>query len=120
MFHELVKEMGHDVHLVYQSEVRWVSYGKVIEKVWELREELVVWFNGRENHRAHMIQNLFWLAKLAYLVDIFSMLNVLNITLQRCGIDILEATSKITSFKQKLESLEKEICSNNLKNLKML
>ena len=48
------------------------------------------------------------------------MLNVLNITLQGCGIDIFEATSKITSFKQKLESLEKEICSNNLQNLKML
>ena len=79
-----------------------------------------MWFNGREDHRANMIQNLFWLARLAYLVDIFGMLNVLNITLQGCGIDIFEATSKITSFKQKLESLEKEICSNNLQNLKTL
>ena len=70
--------------------------------------------------RANMIQNLFWLAKLAYLLDIFGMLNVLNITLQGRGIDIFEATSKITSFKQKLESLEKEICSNNLQNLKTL
>ena len=86
--------------------------------MWKLREELVVWCNGREDHRAHIIQNLFWLARLAYLVDIFGMLNVLNITLQGCGIDIFEVTSKITSFKQKLKSLEKEICSNNLKNLK--
>ena len=119
-FHELVREMGDDVRLVYHSEVRWLSRGRVLERVWNLRETLVVWFNGREEHRANMIQNLFWLARLAYLVDIFGMLNVLNITLQGCGIDIFEATSKITSFKQKLESLEKEICSNNLQNLKTL
>ena len=81
-FHELVREMGDDVRLVYHSEVRWLSRGRVIERVWKLREELVVWFNGREDHRANMIQNLFWLARLAYLVDIFGMLNVLNITLQ--------------------------------------
>ena len=83
-----------------------------------MREKLFVWFNGREERRANMIQNLFLLARLAFLVDIFGMLNVLNITLQGCEIDIFEATSKITSFKQKLESLEKEICSNNLQNLK--
>ena len=105
---------------VCHSEVGWLSRGRIIERVWKLREELVVWFNGREDHRADMIQNLFWLARLAYFVDIFGMLNVLKITLKGCGIDIFEATSKITSFKQKLESLEKEICSNNLQNLKTL
>ena len=118
-FHELVREMGDDVRLVYHSEVRWLSRGRS-NRVWKLREKLVVWFNGREEHRANMIQNLFWLARLAFLVDIFGMLNVLNITLQGCGIDIFEATSKITLFKQKLESLEKEICSNNVQNLKTL
>ena len=106
-FRELVREMGDDVRLVYHSEVR-------------LREELVVWYNGGEDHRAHMIQNLLWLDRLAYLVNIFGRPNVLNITLQGYGIDILKATSKITSFKQKLESLKKEICSNNLQNLKTL
>ena len=45
-----------------------------------------MWFNGREDYRAHLIQDLFWLARPAYLVDIFGILNVLNITLQGCGI----------------------------------
>ena len=107
--HELVKEMGDDVRLVYHSEVRWLSRGRVIDRVWKLREKLAVWFNGREDHSTHMIQNLFWLARLAYLVDIFGALNVLNIILQGSEIDIFEATSKITSFKQKLESLEKNL-----------
>ena len=52
-----------------------------MERAWKLREELVVWFNGPEDYRAYLIQDLFWLARLAYLVDIFGILNELNITL---------------------------------------
>ena len=48
------------------------------------------------------------------------MLKVLNIILKRCKIDIFEVISKITSFKQKIQNLEKEICSNHLKTLKKL
>ena len=116
-FHELVKEMGDDERLVYHTEVRWLPRERVMERVWKLRKELAVWFNGREDHRACLIQDLFWLARLAYLVDILGML---NITLQGYGIDVFEATSKITSFKEKLQTLEKEICNNNLKTLKTL
>ena len=72
--------MRDDVPLVYHSEISWLSRGRAIKRVWKLREELVMWFNGRDDHRAHMIQNLFWFARLAYLVDIFGMLNELNIT----------------------------------------
>ena len=37
-FHELVREMGDDVRLVYHSEVRWLSHGRVIERAWKLLE----------------------------------------------------------------------------------
>ena len=107
-FHELVKEMGDNVRLVYHAEVRWLSRGRVMARVWKLRKELAVWFNGREDHRACLIQDLFWLARLAYLIDIFGMLNVLNITLQGYGIDVFEATSKITSFKETFKLWKKK------------
>ena len=32
-FHTLIKEMGDDGHLVYHSEVRWLSCGRVMERV---------------------------------------------------------------------------------------
>ena len=72
-----------------------------MEKVWKLREKLVVCLNGKEDYRAHTIQDLFWLASLAYLVDIVGRSYVLNIILKGCGIDIFEATSKLISFKEK-------------------
>ena len=73
--------MKDDKRLVYHSEVRLLFRGRVMERVWKLLDELPVWFNGREDHRAHLIQDLFWLVRLAYLVDIFGLLNVLNIAL---------------------------------------
>ena len=51
-FHKLAREMVDDVRLVYHSEVRWLYRGRVIERVWKLREELFEWFNGREDLRA--------------------------------------------------------------------
>ena len=54
-FHELVSEIGDDVCPVYRSDFRWLSRGRVIERVRKLREKLVMWFNGRGDHRAHMI-----------------------------------------------------------------
>ena len=62
-FHELVREMGDDGRFVCHSEVRWLSRERDMEEVGKLREELVLRFNGREDHRAHLSQNLFWLAR---------------------------------------------------------
>ena len=59
--------MEGEGRLVYHSEVRWLSRGGVMKRVWKVREELVMWFNGQEDLKAHLIQDLFRLARLAYL-----------------------------------------------------
>ena len=95
--------MGDDGHLVYYSEVRWLFYRGVMEKEWKFQEEFVMWLNRQNDYRTHLVQNLFWLAKLAYLFDIFGMLDILNIIIQECENDIFEATFKITLFKQNVK-----------------
>ena len=74
--HKLVREIGDDGG----PEVRWLSHGRVMGRVWKLQEELVC-FKGQKDHIAHLIQIFFWLAGLAYLVDIFIFGLPNNITL---------------------------------------
>jgi len=46
---ELVTEMGGDGHLLNHFEVRYLSCGRVMERMWNLRQNLLVWFDGRED-----------------------------------------------------------------------
>ena len=115
-FYELVRAMGDNERLVYHSKFRWLFREKVMKRE-------LVWFGGSMGEKTTeldpLIQDLFWLVRLAFLVNIFGVLNVLNITWQGCKIDMFEATFKITSFKQKRKNLEEEIC-NRIKTLKTL
>ena len=44
-----------------------------------------------------------WVAKLAYLCDIFNLLNELNLSLQRRTITVFKSADKVAAFKTKLE-----------------
>ena len=44
-----------------------------------------------------------WVAKLAYLCDIFNLLNELNLSLQRRTITVFKSADKVAAFKAKLE-----------------
>jgi len=44
-FDELVIEIGGDEHLPYHSEVWWIFRERVMERVWNLRQEFFVWFD---------------------------------------------------------------------------
>ena len=77
LFGQLCREMdaGHDT-LLYHSEVRWLSRGKVLQRVFKLRREV------SEFLRTDVANFFSYIAKLAYLVDVFSVLNSLNLSVQ--------------------------------------
>uniref|UniRef100_A0A3Q2WSY1 HAT C-terminal dimerisation domain-containing protein n=1 Tax=Haplochromis burtoni TaxID=8153 RepID=A0A3Q2WSY1_HAPBU len=80
-FHEDM-EAGQ-VQLLYQSEVSWLSRGLVLKHLFELRNEL------------------------AYLCDIFSLLNQLNISLQGRNSNMFFVADKVEAFKGKIALLTK-------------
>ena len=79
LFSQLCTEMGADHQsLLLYTEVCWLSWGKVLSRLNELREEVLEFSNEHPVPHKDKLADQRWCAKLAYLADIFGHLNVLN------------------------------------------
>ena len=88
LFKRLCKEMGTEhTDLLFYTNVRWLSRGKVFNRLFELRYEVLLFLKNREKKPVYATNLEFsrFLLRLAYLADIFSALNDLCISLQRTG-----------------------------------
>ena len=74
-------EAEHTRPLSY-TEVRWLSKGRSLARVFELREPLQRFLLEKESPLAAHFSDTEWLTKLAYLCDTFNLLNELNLSLQ--------------------------------------
>ena len=104
MLKALCNEMGSDhQNSLLPSEVRWLSRGEVLKRLYELRKEVELFLTDNKSDLSHYFQDKKWVARLAYLIDIFSYINELNLKLQVPDTTIFNAWNKSESFKKKVK-----------------
>ena len=90
-------------NLLFHSEVRWLSCSEVLKRLYELRKEVEPFLIDKKSDLSYYFQNKKWVARLAYLSDIWSYINELNLKLQGPNTTIFNARNMIEYFKKKLK-----------------
>lgn len=108
--------------ILLYTEVRWLSRGKSLERLFNLRKEIILFFKAipkadTDELISSLEDNDFQL-DLAFLCDITEILNELNLTLQGKNIQIFQLATTLHNFYRKLNLLIHQLKNNSIVNLK--
>ncbi|XP_073713752.1 protein FAM200A [Misgurnus anguillicaudatus] len=119
IFRALLEEMSAEhTDLLLHNDVRWLSKGRVLERVCDLHGELVSFFSSLTSQKAHEFHAFLIdkkeMACVCFLSDIMSHLNHLNLQLQGKNHTVADMYEAIDAFQAKLSLLERDIRGRKL------
>ncbi|CAN7989854.1 unnamed protein product, partial [Ixodes pacificus] len=100
------------VDVTYYTAVRWLSCGKVLSRLFNLREEIRK-FLADKNRPEPLLSNSEWLWKSAFCVDLTEHMNNLNLRLQGETRLINHVYMDIKGFRVKLQFFERQVRNQN-------
>ena len=100
--------------VLYHNTVRWLSLGKVLRRVWDLKEEIVMFLEmkGIECDFIANIVDAEWKLDFIFAIEIVEKLNELNVKLQGNSLFAHEMYVHVKSFQAKLSLLSRQASEN--------
>ena len=116
LFSKLCSELDASNNvLLFNTDVRWLSRSKVLTRVFDLRDELKTFYNKKSKPQFEaLFGDKNQLHKIVYLVDIFAILNELNLSLHGPNATCLDLSEKIRAFQLKLQLWQKKLDENRI------
>ncbi|KAF7685366.1 General transcription factor II-I repeat domain-containing protein 2 [Cucumispora dikerogammari] len=108
--------------VLYHNSVRWLSLGKTLRRVWDLRKEIVMFLESK-HIVCEFVINIFneeWKSNFIFSIDIIKMLSELNKKLQGNGLFAHEMYVFVKSFKAKLSLFFRQASDNMFPHFPML
>ena len=121
LFKAFCNEVGgkHSV-LLYHIGVKWLSRSRALIHVFELRKEIEMLFRQQGSSLIVHFESEDFILSQVYLLDIFTHLNDLNISIQGKGINVITGRGKIFAFTSKLSIWKNRIDCKNYANFPKL
>ncbi|XP_076043697.1 zinc finger BED domain-containing protein 5-like [Oratosquilla oratoria] len=122
LFKLLCKDMESEHEaLLFHTNVRWLSKGNMLGRLYELREEVEIFLDSQQKVDLYdKFQSEGFHATLAYLVDIFEALNAVNLKLQGKNTNILVHHDTIRTFMAKLDLWKCRVLQGNVASFRNL
>ena len=107
-FKSFLEELDSEYRdVLYHTEVRWLSRGKVLKRCFEIREEICQFVESKGKDTTELRDKNF-------LSDIVSHLNVFSLQLQGRGHTITDMYAAVRAFKTKLSLWKTQMLLGNL------
>ncbi|XP_075322580.1 general transcription factor II-I repeat domain-containing protein 2B-like [Odontesthes bonariensis] len=103
----------------YHTAVRWLSLGKVLKRVWDLKTEIRE-FCQMKGKDIPELSDEDCMADFAFAVDVTALMNELNTKLQGRGLFVHEMHTLVKAFMRKMLFLSSQVESNNLTHMQTL
>ncbi|CAB1329235.1 unnamed protein product [Coregonus sp. 'balchen'] len=119
LFRGLLEEMSAEhKDILLHNDIRWLSKGRVLERVFDLRDELVSFLSSLQSQKASNFFSFLTdnkvISDVTFLCDIMSHLNHLNLRLQGKNHTVADMYEAIEAFRSKLHLLERDIHGRKL------